>query len=47
VRQPTGSVASAASRRLAGPNNQGWLQAFAKLDATLLHAQSVATDVEV
>jgi len=32
---------------LAGPSNQGWLEAFEKLDATLLNAQAAATDVEV
>jgi uncharacterized protein YndB with AHSA1/START domain len=32
---------------LAGPSNQGWLEALEKLDATLLHAQAAATDVEV
>ena len=32
---------------LARPSNQGWLEAFEKLDATLLHAQAASTDVEV
>lgn len=32
---------------LAGPSNQGWLEALEKLDATLLHIQATATDVEV
>jgi hypothetical protein len=32
---------------LAGPSNQGWLEALDKLDATLLHIQAVATDAEV
>jgi uncharacterized protein YndB with AHSA1/START domain len=32
---------------LAGPSNQGWLEALEKLDATLLHAQAAATDIEV
>src|SRR5262249_35546753 len=29
---------------LAGPSNQGWLEALEKLDATLLHIQAAATD---
>ena len=32
---------------LAGPSNQGWLEALEKLDATLLHVQAAATDAEV
>jgi hypothetical protein len=32
---------------LAGPSNQGWLEALEKLDATLLHIQAAATDAEV
>jgi hypothetical protein len=32
---------------LAGPSNQGWLEALDKLDASLLHIQAVATDAEV
>ena len=32
---------------LARPSNQGWLEAFEKLDATLLDIQAAATDVEV
>jgi uncharacterized protein YndB with AHSA1/START domain len=32
---------------LAGPSNQGWLEALDKLDATLLHIRSVTTDAEV
>jgi hypothetical protein len=32
---------------LAGPSNQGWLEALDKLDATLLHIQAAATDAEV
>ena len=32
---------------LAGPSNQGWFEAFEKLDATLLHLQAVAADIEV
>jgi uncharacterized protein YndB with AHSA1/START domain len=30
-----------------GPSNHGWLEALEKLDATLLHAQAAATDIEV
>jgi hypothetical protein len=33
--------------RLAGPSNEGWLEALEKLDATLLRIQAVATDAEV
>ena len=32
--------------QLAGPRNQGWLEALEKLDAALLHIQA-ATDAEV
>jgi uncharacterized protein YndB with AHSA1/START domain len=32
---------------LAGPSNQGWLEALEKLDATLLHIQAATTDGEV
>jgi uncharacterized protein YndB with AHSA1/START domain len=32
---------------LAGPSNQGWLEALDKLDATLHHIQAIATDAEV
>ena len=32
---------------LAGPGNQGWLEALEKLDAILLHIQAAATDAEV
>jgi DNA-binding transcriptional ArsR family regulator len=32
---------------LAGPGNQGWLEALEKLDATLLHIQAAPTDAEV
>lgn len=32
---------------LAGPGNQGWLEAFEKLDATLLHLQAATADIEV
>jgi hypothetical protein len=32
---------------LAGPSNQGCLEALEKLDATLLHVQAVAIDAEV
>ena len=32
---------------LAGPSNQGWLEAFEKLDATLLHLQAATADIEV
>jgi hypothetical protein len=32
---------------LAGPSNQGWLEALDKLDASLLRIQAVATDAEV
>ena len=32
---------------LAGPTNQGWLEALEKLEATLLHNQAAATDAEV
>jgi Activator of Hsp90 ATPase homolog 1-like protein len=32
---------------LAGPSNRGWLEALEKLDATLLHIQTAATDAEV
>jgi len=32
---------------LAGPSNQGWLEALEKLDTTLLDIQTAATDVEV
>lgn len=32
---------------LAGPSNQGWLEAFEKLDTTLHHLQAVAADVEL
>jgi catechol 2,3-dioxygenase-like lactoylglutathione lyase family enzyme len=32
---------------LAGPGNQGWLEALEKLYATLLHIQAAATDAEV
>jgi hypothetical protein len=28
-------------------SNQGWLEALEKLDATLLHIQTAATDAEV
>ena len=31
---------------LAGPSNRGWLEAFEKLDAALLHAQAAAADIE-
>jgi hypothetical protein len=32
---------------LAGPSNQGWLEALDKLDATLLHIHAAATNAEV
>jgi hypothetical protein len=32
---------------LAGPSNQGWLEAFEKLDATLLRVQAATADIEV
>jgi uncharacterized protein YndB with AHSA1/START domain len=32
---------------LAGPTNQGWLEAFEKLETTLHHLQAVAADVEL
>jgi hypothetical protein len=32
---------------LAGPSNQGWIEALDKLDATLLHIQAAAADAEV
>jgi uncharacterized protein YndB with AHSA1/START domain len=32
---------------LAGPSNQGWLEALDKLDASLLHIHAVAADAEV
>jgi uncharacterized protein YndB with AHSA1/START domain len=32
---------------LAGPSSQGWDEAFEKLDATLLHLQAIAADIEV
>jgi uncharacterized protein YndB with AHSA1/START domain len=32
---------------LAGPSNQGWLEALDKLDASLLHIQAAAFDAEV
>ena len=35
------------SAHLAGPGNQGWLEALEKLDATSLHIQATATDAEV
>jgi hypothetical protein len=31
---------------LTGPSSQGWLEAFEKLDATLLRAQATTADVE-
>ena len=34
--------------RTPGPaQRQGWLEAFDKLDATLLHIQAAAADIEV
>ena len=35
------------SRVFDGPSNQGWLEAFEKLDATLLHLQAARADIEV
>ena len=32
---------------LAGPSNRGWLEAFEKLDATLLRLQAATADIEV
>jgi uncharacterized protein YndB with AHSA1/START domain len=32
---------------LAAPSEQGWLEAFTKLDATLTSAQAVSADIEV
>lgn len=32
---------------LAGPSNQGWLEAFEKLDATLLRLRAATADIEV
>ena len=32
---------------LAGPGNQGWLEALEKLDATMLHLQAATTDAEM
>jgi hypothetical protein len=36
-----------ARNHLAGPSNQGWLEALDKLDVTLVHIQAVVTDVDV
>ncbi len=33
--------------RLTGPSNQGWLEGFEKLDATLVHLQSATADIDV
>jgi hypothetical protein len=32
---------------LAGPTNQGWIEALEKLDATLLNIQAAGTDAQV
>jgi DNA-binding transcriptional ArsR family regulator len=34
-------------RHLAGPSNQGWLEALEKLDAALVHLQAAVTDAPV
>jgi hypothetical protein len=36
-----------ASRPPGRPSNQGWFEAFEKLDATLLHLQAATADIEV